>query len=205
MFPYYIDNAIMIAVGLVLCTLAIVKRYEPLLLLPIGFGAIIVNIPGSGLMDPGSSLLEGGFLRILYETGIATEIFPILIFIAIGAMCDFGALIERPWLMIFAAAGQIGIFVALLCALAIGFAPLEAASIGIIGAMDGPTAIYVTSQFAPSMLGAITVCAYSYMSMVPIFQVPISRALTTRKERMTRMKYKPAAYPKIVRLIFPII
>lgn len=203
----------MIAVGCILIYLAIKKRYEPLLLIPIGFGAVIVNIPiifeitFPGIMEP------GGFLRFIYEKGVLTGIFPCLLFIGIGAMCDFGALIERPWVLIFAAAGQLGIFIALLCALAIDFNPLQASCIGIIGAMDGPTAIYMTSSFANTypefvsaeMIGPVAVCAYSYMSLVPILQIPISRALTTRKERLIKMEYKPQAYSKAIRIIFPIV
>jgi oxaloacetate decarboxylase beta subunit len=197
--PFPIGNVVMIAVGLVLIYLAIKKGYEPLLLLPIGFGAIIVNIPYSGLMTEGQ-----GILWFFYRYGVLTDIFPILIFIGIGAMIDFGALIERPSFLIFAAAGQLGIFIALICALAVGFSPLEASSIGIIGAMDGPTAIFVTSRFAANLLPAVSVCAYSYMALVPILQIPISKALTTRKERLIRMEYKPKAYSKTIRIIFPI-
>jgi len=199
MLPFPFGNAIMIGVGCVLIYLAVKKRYEPLLLLPIGFGAIIVNIPYSGLMEP------GGFLRAIYDLGIENELFPCLLFVGIGAMCDFGALIERPWFLVFAAAGQLGIFIALLCALLVGFNPLEACCIGIIGAMDGPTAIYITSKFSPELLGPVTVCAYSYMALVPILQIPVSRALTTRRERLIRMEYKPKAYSKAVRILFPIV
>jgi len=199
MLPFFIGNAVMIAVGCVLIYLAIKKQYEPLLLLPIGFGAVIVNIPYSGLMEP------GGFLQVIYEMGIENDLFPCLLFVGIGAMCDFGTLIERPWFLVFAAAGQLGIFIALLCALLIGFTPLEASSIGIIGAMDGPTAIYITSKFAPKLLGPVTVCAYSYMSLVPILQIPVCRALTTQRERLIRMEYKPEAYSKVVRILFPIV
>jgi len=189
----------MIGVGFALVYLAIKKKYEPLLLLPIGFGAILVNIPYSGLME------EGGLFRTIYDLGIVNELFPCLIFIGIGAMCDFGALLERPWVMLFSVPAHLGVFVALVCALLIGFKPFEACSIGIIGAMDGPTAIYITSKYAPHLLGAVTVCAYSYMACIPIIQVPISRALTTRKERLIRMEYRPKAYPKSVRILFPII
>ncbi|MGC9346381.1 MAG: sodium ion-translocating decarboxylase subunit beta, partial [Candidatus Bathyarchaeales archaeon] len=182
LLPFPFGNIVMIAVGCIFIYLAIKKEYEPLLLIPIGFGAILVNIPYSGLMD------EGGVLGFIYAKGVLTDIFPCLLFIGIGAMCDFGALIERPWFLIFAAAGQLGIFIALLCALAVGFSPYEAASIGIIGAMDGPTAIYITSKFAPALLGPVAVCAYSYMSLVPLLQIPISKALTTRKERRIRME-----------------
>jgi oxaloacetate decarboxylase beta subunit len=204
LLPSPFGNIVMIAVGCIFIYLAIKKQYEPLLLVPIGFGAILVNIPVlvstelPGIMDP-----EGVF-GFIYAKGVLTDIFPCLLFIGIGAMMDFGALIERPWFLIFAAAGQLGIFVALLSALAVGFNPYEAASIGIIGAMDGPTAIYITSEFAPELLGPVAVCAYSYMSLVPLLQIPISKALTTRKERLIKMEYKPQAYSKAVRIIFPI-
>ncbi|MCD6446194.1 sodium ion-translocating decarboxylase subunit beta [Candidatus Bathyarchaeota archaeon] len=196
----------MIIVGCIFIYLAVKKEYEPLLLIPIGFGAILVNIPAiipfagfQGLMS------EGGFLWYIYKYGVLSDLFPCLLFIGIGAMMDFGALIERPWFLIFAAAGQLGIFIAMLCALAIGFNPYQAASIGIIGAMDGPTAIYVTTKFAPKLLGPVTVCAYSYMSLVPLLQIPLSKILTTRRERLIRMEYKPQAYPKAIRIIFPIV
>jgi oxaloacetate decarboxylase beta subunit len=204
LLPSPFGNIVMIAVGCIFIYLAIKKQYEPLLLVPIGYGAILVNIPVlvstelPGIMDP-----EGVF-GFIYAKGVLTDIFPCLLFIGIGAMMDFGALIERPWFLIFAAAGQLGIFVALLSALAVGFNPYEAASIGIIGAMDGPTAIYITSEFAPELLGPVAVCAYSYMSLVPLLQIPISKALTTRKERLIKMEYKPQAYSKAVRIIFPI-
>ncbi len=204
LLPFPFGNIVMIAVGCIFIYLAIKKQYEPLLLIPIGFGAVLVNIPVlistelPGIMDP------KGFLGFIYAKGVLTDIFPCLLFIGIGAMCDFGALIERPWFLIFAAAGQLGIFIALLSALAIGFNPLEAASIGIIGAMDGPTAIYITSKFAPNLLGPVAVCAYSYMSLVPLLQIPISKALTTRKERLIKMEYKPQAYSKAIRIIFPV-
>jgi len=195
----------MIVVGCLFVYLAIKKKYEPLLLIPIGFGAILVNIPvlmntdSLGIMDP------QGVFGYIYAKGVLTDIFPCLLFIGIGAMIDFGALIERPWFLIFAAAGQLGIFIALLSALAVGFNPYQAASIGIIGAMDGPTAIFVTSKFAPDLLGPVAVCAYSYMALVPLLQIPISKALTTRKERLIKMEYKPQAYSKAIRIIFPIV
>lgn len=198
-------NIVMIVVGCLFVYLAIKKKYEPLLLIPIGFGAILVNIPvlmntdSIGIMDP------QGVFGYIYAKGVLTDIFPCLLFIGIGAMIDFGALIERPWFLIFAAAGQLGIFIAMLSALAIGFAPYEAASIGIIGAMDGPTAIFITSKFAPDLLGAVAVCAYSYMALVSLLQIPISKVLTTRKERLIKMEYKPQAYSKAIRIIFPIV
>lgn len=205
LLPLPFGNIVMIVVGCLFVYLAIKKKYEPLLLIPIGFGAILVNIPvlmntdSIGIMDP------QGVFGYIYAKGVLTDIFPCLLFIGIGAMIDFGALIERPWFLIFAAAGQLGIFIAMLSALAIGFAPYEAASIGIIGAMDGPTAIFITSKFAPDLLGAVAVCAYSYMALVPLLQIPISKALTTRKERLIKMEYKPQAYSKAIRIIFPIV
>jgi sodium ion-translocating decarboxylase beta subunit len=205
LLPLPFGNIVMIAVGCLFVYLAIKKKYEPLLLIPIGFGAILVNIPvlmntdSLGIMDP------QGVFGYIYAKGVLTDIFPCLLFIGIGAMMDFGALIERPWFLIFAAAGQLGIFIALLSALAVGFAPYQAASIGIIGAMDGPTAIFITSKFAPDLLGAVAVCAYSYMALVPLLQIPISKALTTRKERLIKMEYKPQAYSKAIRIIFPIV
>jgi len=200
LLPLPFGNIVMIAVGCLFVYLAIKKKYEPLLLIPIGFGAIIVNIPFSGLMAENE-----GILWWIYEYGVLNDLFPCLLFIGIGAMMDFGALIERPWFLIFAAAGQLGIFIALLSALAVGFNPYQAASIGIIGAMDGPTAIFITSKFAPDLLGPVAVCAYSYMALVPLLQIPISKALTTRKERLIKMEYKPQAYSKAIRIIFPIV
>lgn len=205
LLPLPFGNIVMIVVGCLFVYLAIKKKYEPLLLIPIGFGAILVNIPvlmntdSLGIMDP------QGVFGYIYAKGVLTDIFPCLLFIGIGAMMDFGALIERPWFLIFAAAGQLGIFIALLSALAVGFNPYQAASIGIIGAMDGPTAIFITSKFAPELLGAVAVCAYSYMALVPLLQIPISKALTTRKERLIKMEYKPQAYSKAIRIIFPIV
>jgi len=204
LLPLPFGNIVMIIVGCLFVYLAIKKKYEPLLLIPIGFGAILVNIPvlmntdSLGIMDP------QGVFGYIYAKGVLTDIFPCLLFIGIGAMMDFGALIERPWFLIFAAAGQLGIFIALLSALAVGFNPYQAASIGIIGAMDGPTAIFITSKFAPDLLGPVAVCAYSYMALVPLLQIPISKALTTRKERLIKMEYKPQAYSKAIRIIFPI-
>jgi len=199
MLPYFVGNVVMIGIGCVLIYLAIKKKYEPLLLLPIGFGAILVNIPFSNLTESGS------ILRVIYDLGIANELFPILIFIGIGAMIDFSPLFERPWVMLFSVPAHLGIFVSLILALFIGFDPFEASSIGIIGAMDGPTAIMITSRFAPDLLGSITVCAYSYIAIIPIVQIPLSKLLTTRKERLVRMEYKARAYPKSVRILFPLV
>src|SRR3972149_2578842 len=172
-----IKHTVMIAIGLLLIFLAIKKGFEPLLLIPIGFGAILVNIPLTGIME------EEGFLRYLYEGGVLTEIFPLLIFIGIGAMTDFGPLLENPKIFLLGAAGQFGIFLTLILALALGFSRLDSVTIAVIGAMDGPTAIYVSSKYAPHLLGAVSIAAYSYMSMVPIVQPPIMRPLTTKRER----------------------
>ncbi|HET58960.1 MAG TPA: sodium ion-translocating decarboxylase subunit beta [Chloroflexi bacterium] len=193
------QNAVMIAVGGVLIYLAIKKEYEPMLLLPIGFGAILANLPLTGVLDP------GGFLKTLYDAGIATELFPLFVFIAIGAMTDFGPLLENPKMAVLGAAGQIGIFVVLMLALLLGFPMNEAASIGIIGAIDGPTAIYVSSKLAPELLGPIAVAAYSYMSLVPIIQPPVMRALTTREERRVRMPYSAKPVSRTVRILFPLL
>jgi oxaloacetate decarboxylase beta subunit len=192
------QNILMIAIGGVLIMLAIKKEYEPTLLLPIGFGAILCNLPLTGATE------AGGWLKTLYEAGIATELFPLFVFIAIGAMTDFGPLLENPKMALLGAAGQFGIFTTLLLAQALGFTLNEAASIGIIGAIDGPTAIYVSSKLAPHLLGPITVCAYSYMSLVPIIQPPVMRLLTTHAEKTTRMPYSVKEVSKTVRILFPI-
>ncbi|MFZ5647945.1 MAG: sodium ion-translocating decarboxylase subunit beta [Bacillota bacterium] len=194
------QNAVMIMIGGVLLYLAIVKDYEPLLLLPIGFGAILINLPLTGLMG------DHGILRALYNAGIATELFPSLLFIGIGAMTDFGPLLSNPRVLLLGGAGQFGIYLTLLLALLLGFDRLEAISVGIIGACDGPTAIYVTSQFTPHLLGPISVAAYSYMALVPIIQPPVMRLLTTKKERTIVMPYtnlKPVS--QTTRILFPIV
>jgi carboxybiotin decarboxylase len=190
---------IMFVVAAILIYLAIAKEYEPMLLLPIGFGAIMANIPFS------SAIGHDGFLTVLYGFGIKTELFPILIFIAVGAMIDFSPLLQNPSLLFFGAAAQFGIFATMMVALFMGFDLKEAASIGIIGAADGPTSIYVASKFAENLLAPITVAAYSYMSLVPIIQPPVIRLLTTRKERMIRMQYKETKVPVQVRILFPIV
>jgi sodium ion-translocating decarboxylase beta subunit len=200
LFDQGLPNTIMLIVSGVLFYLAIKKGVEPLLLLPIGFGCFLVNIPLSELMN------EGGLLRFLYDMGISTEVFPLLIFLGIGAMTDFTPLLERPGILLFGAAGQLGIFMTLLLALAIGFTNLESVCIGIIGACDGPTAIYVTAQYAPQLLGAVSVAAYGYMSLVPIIQPPIMRALTSKKERLVRMEStKETTVSARTRLLFPIV
>ena len=193
------SNPVMIVVGLGLLYLAIKKDIEPVLLVPIGFGCILVNIPLAGLMD------EGGFLKIIYDAGIITEVFPLLIFVGIGAMTDFGPLMENPKIFLLGAAGQFGIFLTLALALILGFTQKESVSIGIIGACDGPTAIYVSSQYAPHLLGAISVAAYSYMSLVPIIQPPIMRWLTTKEERAINMGTVKRTVSKTTKLLFPLV
>ena len=189
----------MFAIGCLLIYLGIGKQLEPLLLVPIGFGAILVNIPLSGVME------ENGFLRVLLNGGILTELFPLLIFVGIGALTDLGPLLENPKIFLFGAAGQFGIFLTLLLALLLGFAPLEAMSIGIIGACDGPTAIYVTTNYAPHLLGSISVAAYSYMSLVPLIQPPIMRALTTEHEKKIVMPTVKHSVSRTTKLVFPIL
>ena len=194
------QNLVMIGVGGVLIALAIIKDYEPSLLLPIGFGAILANLPLTGATE------AGGWLKVLFDAGIATELFPLFVFIAIGAMTDFGPLLENPKMALLGAAGQFGIFITLLLALATGMFTLnEAASIGIIGAIDGPTAIYVSSKLAPHLLGPITVCAYSYMSLVPIIQPPVMRMMTTHKEKTIHMPYSIKEVSRATRILFPIV
>jgi sodium ion-translocating decarboxylase beta subunit len=192
-------HIVMIAVGCTLLWLGISKGYEPLLLLPIGFGAILVNIPLAGMMD------EHGFLRFFYDNGVLTEIFPLLIFVGIGAMTDFQPLLENPKIILLGAAGQFGIFLTLLLALVLGFDKLDAVAVAIIGACDGPTAIYVSSKFAPHLLGAVSVAAYSYMSLVPLIQPPIMRMLTTDKERQIVMGVVKQPVSKTTKIIFPIV
>ena len=192
-------NLVMLAIAAVLLYLGVKKGVEPLLLVPIGFGCLLVNLPLSDLMD------KGGFLRTLYDAGVANELFPLLIFVGIGAMTDFGPLLENPKILLFGAAGQVGIFLTLMLALALGFPELEAVSIAVIGACDGPTAIYVASQYAPQLLGPISVAAYSYMALVPIIQPPIMKALTTEKERVIKMAAIKRSVSPSTRLLFPIV
>jgi oxaloacetate decarboxylase beta subunit len=200
-------HLVMIAVGLILIYLAIKKGYEPTLLLPIGFGAIIVNIPFSAVLTQGEGATQViGALDVLRDAGIHTELFPLLIFVAIGAMIDFSPMFQKPTLLLFGAAAQLGIFITMLLAVAVGFTLPEAASIGIIGAADGPTSIIVSQQLAPQLLGPITVAAYSYMSLVPLIQPPVIRLLTTKKERMIRMKTNTnKKVSRTTLVLFPII
>jgi carboxybiotin decarboxylase len=198
------QNFIMYAIGATLIWLAIKKGYEPMLLLPIGFGAILTNLPLSSVISYGG---EPGFLSVLYDAGIRTELFPLLIFIAVGAMIDFGPLFKNPIMIFFGAAAQFGIFATMVVATLPPFNfPLKvAASIGIIGAADGPTAIFVASKFAQDYLGPISVAAYSYMSLVPLIQPPVIRLLTTKKERRIHMDYHESNVPKWLKIAFPIV
>lgn len=194
-----LPNVVMMGVGFLLLYLGIKKGFEPLLLVPIGFGAFLVNLPLSGLME------EGGIFRVLFNTGIANELYPLLIFVGIGAMTDFGPLLENPKILLLGAAGQFGIFVTLALSLVFGFSKLEAVAIGIIGACDGPTAIYVTSKYAPHLLAAVSVAAYSYMSLVPIIQPPIIGLLTTKEEKLIKMGAVRPTVSKRTKLLFPVI
>ena len=191
-------NGLMIAVGLTLIALAVIKQYEPVLLLPIGFGCILANL---GM----SADQKGGLMYWLYQAGISTELFPLLIFVGVGAMIDFRPLLAMPQMVLLGAAGQFGIYGVLLLATAMGYTLNQAASIGVIGAIDGPTAIFVATKLAPDMLGPIAVAAYSYMSLIPIIQPPIMRLMTTRKERLIRMDYAPRPVSKRAVILFPII
>ena len=192
----------MIAIGIIFITLGIVKEWEPLLLVPIGFGIIIGNIPFFEGLNIGI-YEQGSVLNILYQ-GVRYGWYPPLIFLGIGAMTDFSALISQPRLMLIGAAAQMGIFGAYLLAIASGFAPNEAGAIGIIGGADGPTAIFLSSKLAPELMGAIAVSAYSYMALVPVIQKPVMLLLTTKKERLIRMP-KPRAVSQKEKIIFPIV
>ena len=191
------ENCVMILVGLVLLYLSIAKEYEPLLLLPIAFGCIMANFPNTGFEDEMGVMMAIGF-------GIKYEIFPPLIFMGVGAMTDFGPLLANPKTMLLGAAAQIGVFVALAGAMMLGFNVQEAASIGIIGGADGPTAIYLTSKLAPHLLGAIAVAAYSYMSLVPLIQPPIMKLMTTKEQRKIKMvNLRPVSH--FEKVVFPIV
>jgi len=193
----------MIALACVLFYLAIVKDYEPLLLIPIGFGMLLVNLPETGLMLKPLGNEPGGLLYYLNQ-GVELGIYPPLIFLGIGAMTDFGALIANPSSLLLGAAAQVGIFITFLGALLLGFTPQQSASIGIIGGADGPTAIFLTTKLAKELLGPIAIAAYSYMALVPIIQPPIIKALTTQKERKVRMKaLRPVS--KAEKIVFPIM
>ena len=199
---------LMMVIGVVLIFLAIKKELEPSLLLPMGFGAILVNLPFSGAINQTiAGVVEAnGIIEWLFNVGIeASEAFPLLLFIGIGAMIDFGPILSNPKLMFFGAAAQVGIFLTILLAELMGFGIKDAASIGIIGAADGPTAILVSQVLKSEYMGAIAVAAYSYMALVPIIQPVVMKACTTKKERMIRMDYNPANVSQTTRIIFPIL
>jgi len=212
LLPDGLGRLLMIGVGLLLIWLAISKKFEPLLLLPIGFGAILSNIPGAGIAEAGLPGQPAGFLYYFYEVGVKSGVFPLLIFMGVGAMTDFGPLLANPKTAMLGAAAQFGIFLALLGALALGpltggvvaFSIPEAASIGIIGGADGPTAIFLASRLAPQLLGAIAVAAYSYMALVPILQPPIMRLLTTQKERRIEMR-QLRKVSRAEKIVFPLM
>lgn len=193
---------VMYGIGILLIWLAISKDYEPMLLLPIGFGAILINLPFAAVWEMYG---EPGILQTLFNAGIISEVFPLLVFIGVGAMIDFTPLFQRPWLMLFGAAAHAGIFLTVIVAMAFGYDLKEAACIGVIGAADGPTTIIVTKQFAKDLMGPIMVVAYSYMALVPIIQPPVVRALTTKKERLTRMTAVDHPIPRVVTVSFPVI
>ena len=210
-------EGVMILVSFVLLYLAIAKKFEPLLLLPIAFGILLANLPGAGLMDDptgiidplSTSVREGahwydiGILRLIYA-GVKSSIFPCLIFMGVGAMTDFGPLLANPMSLILGAAAQLGIYVAFIIAILLGFTPQEAAAIGIIGGADGPTAIFLASKLAAHLLAPIAVAAYSYMALIPIIQPPIMRLLTTKKERSVEMK-QLRKVSKTEKIIFPVV
>jgi len=195
------QQLLMYGIGIALIWVSIAKDYEPMLLLPIGFGAILVNLPLEVVWQHDGA---AGAIKILFDTGILTEVFPLLIFIGVGAMIDFGPLFQRPWLMLFGAAAHLGIFVTISLAVALGFSLEEAACIGVIGAADGPTTIFITTKLAKDLLGPIMVVAYSYMSLVPIIQPPVIKALTSKNERLIRMQAVDHDIPRVIFIIFPI-
>ena len=210
-------EGVMILVSFVLLYLAIAKKFEPLLLLPIAFGILLANLPGAGLMDDPTGIIdplsttirEGahwydiGILRLIYA-GVKSSIFPCLIFMGVGAMTDFGPLLANPMSLILGAAAQLGIYIAFIIAILLGFTPQEAAAIGIIGGADGPTAIFLASKLAAHLLAPIAVAAYSYMALIPIIQPPIMRLLTTKKERSVEMK-QLRQVSKTEKIIFPVV
>lgn len=196
------QHAVMWCTGGVLIYLAIAKKMEPALLLPIGFGTILVNLPLSGAVTQGE---EVGVLTLLFDSGIANELFPLLLFIGIGAMIDFEPLLSNPKLFLFGAAAQFGIFFTLSMARLFNFDLHDAASIAIIGAADGPTSIFVANVLNSQYIGAITVAAYSYMALVPIVQPPVIRLLTTKTERRIRMAYTPGSVSKTTKILFPVL
>ncbi|MBE6935314.1 MAG: sodium ion-translocating decarboxylase subunit beta [Ruminococcaceae bacterium] len=209
-------SLVMILVGCVLLYLGIVKKFEPLLLVGIAFGTILTNLPGANLYHPelwdaiiahekswGAVFTEGGFLDILY-IGVKGGIYPSLIFLGVGAMTDFGPLLSNPKSLLLGSAAQLGVYCAFILAILLGFTGEQAASIGIIGGADGPTAIFLTSKLAPELLGAIAIAAYSYMALIPLIQPPLMRALTTKKERETKME-QLRTVSKTEKIVFPVV
>lgn len=196
---FTLGNAVMITAALILIYLAVFKEIEPVLLLPIGFGCLLANIPLAGMTA------TEGIMGVLYNAGIKTELFPLLIFVGVGAMIDFSPLLAQPRMVLLGAAGQFGIFGTLMLAIALGFPLNQAASIGVIGAIDGPTSIFVATKLAPELLAPIAVAAYSYMSLIPIIQPPLMRLLTTKRERLIRMDYAPKPISQKTLTLFPIV
>ena len=196
---FTLGNAVMIAAALTLIYLAVFKEIEPVLLLPIGFGCLLANIPLAGMTA------SDGVMGVLYDAGIKTELFPLLIFVGVGAMIDFSPLLSQPRMVLLGAAGQFGIFGTLMLAIVLGFPLNQAASIGVIGAIDGPTSIFVATKLAPELLAPIAVAAYSYMSLIPIIQPPLMKLLTTKRERLVQMEYTPKPISKKTLIVFPII
>ena len=194
-----LGNAVMITAALILIYLAVFKEIEPVLLLPIGFGCLLANIPLAGMTA------AEGVMGVLYDAGIKTELFPLLIFVGVGAMIDFSPLLSQPRMVLLGAAGQFGIFGTLILSLALGFPLNQAASIGVIGAIDGPTSIFVATKLAPELLAPIAVAAYSYMSLIPIIQPPLMKLLTTKRERRVQMEYTPKPISKKTLIVFPVI
>lgn len=192
-------NAVMILAALTLIYLGVFKEIEPVLLLPIGFGCLLANIPLAGMTA------TEGIMKVLFDAGIKTELFPLLIFIGVGAMIDFSPLLAQPHMVLLGAAGQFGIFGTLILAVLLGFPLNQAASIGVIGAIDGPTSIFVATKLAPELLAPIAVAAYSYMSLIPIIQPPLMRLLTTKKERLIKMEYAPKPISKRALIFFPLL
>jgi len=199
-----VGQLLMIGVSCLLLYLAIAKGFEPLLLVPIAFGMLLANMPFAGIMDVGTADSPGGLLHYIYNFGIKQGIFPPLIFLGVGAMTDFGPLIANPKSLFLGAAAQLGIFFTFIGSTLLGFTAKQAASIGIIGGADGPTAIFLTSKLAPGLLGPVAIAAYSYMALVPIIQPPIMRALTTKEERKIKMK-QLRDVSKVEKIIFPIM
>ncbi|NWG35574.1 MAG: sodium ion-translocating decarboxylase subunit beta [Chloroflexi bacterium] len=196
---FSLGNGVMILAALVLIYLAVFKEIEPVLLLPIGFGCLLANIPLAGMTA------AEGITGVLYEAGIKTEMFPLLIFIGVGAMIDFSPLLAQPRMVLLGAAGQFGIFGTLILAIWLGFPLNQAASIGVIGAIDGPTSIFVATKLAPELLAPIAVAAYSYMSLIPIIQPPLMRLLTTQRERLVQMEYTPKPISQRTLIFFPLV